>query len=292
MRKSYIFLVLVFLVSCQSKGLVEICFAPEQDCEQVIIHHLETAKEIKCAFYDLESEELEKNLKETDVLIYSKNYQDFGKSIKSKGLMHNKFCVLDKRIVMTGSLNPTENGFRKNNNNLIIIESKNLAKNYLKEFKELRDGKERFQDKKIRLNGFIIENYFCPEDNCKREIINELRSAEKEIRFMTFSFTDEEIVDVLINKSKTITVEGIMEKQRITQKYNVFQSLNNTKVKVVLDKNPYVMHHKVFIIDRKTVITGSFNPTKAANEKNDENILIIHDEKIAEVYLKEFEKLN
>jgi phosphatidylserine/phosphatidylglycerophosphate/cardiolipin synthase-like enzyme len=51
------------------------------------------------------------------------------------------------------------------------------------------------------------------------------------------------------------------------------------------------MHHKVFIIDNKTVITGSYNPTKNANERNDENILIIHDKKIAEKYLKEFERI-
>ena len=52
------------------------------------------------------------------------------------------------------------------------------------------------------------------------------------------------------------------------------------------------MHHKVFIIDNRTVITGSFNPTKNGDTRNDENILIIHDEKIAGKYLEEFNELN
>jgi phosphatidylserine/phosphatidylglycerophosphate/cardiolipin synthase-like enzyme len=51
------------------------------------------------------------------------------------------------------------------------------------------------------------------------------------------------------------------------------------------------MHHKVFIIDGKTVITGSMNPTAGGNERNDENVLIIEDEGIAGLYLEEFEKV-
>jgi len=51
------------------------------------------------------------------------------------------------------------------------------------------------------------------------------------------------------------------------------------------------MHHKVFIIDNRTVITGSMNPTGAGDRKNDENILVIHDEDIAEKYIEEFLRL-
>jgi phosphatidylserine/phosphatidylglycerophosphate/cardiolipin synthase-like enzyme len=39
------------------------------------------------------------------------------------------------------------------------------------------------------------------------------------------------------------------------------------------------------------VITGSFNPTKAGDTKNDENVLIIHDENVTNQYLEEFEKV-
>lgn len=52
------------------------------------------------------------------------------------------------------------------------------------------------------------------------------------------------------------------------------------------------MHHKVFIIDGKTVVTGSFNPTAGGNTRNDENILIIEDEEIAELFLEEFDKVR
>ena len=57
------------------------------------------------------------------------------------------------------------------------------------------------------------------------------------------------------------------------------------------DAGKYKMHHKVFIIDNKTVATGSFNPSLSADERNDENILIIHDKRIASAFLKEFDSL-
>jgi len=57
------------------------------------------------------------------------------------------------------------------------------------------------------------------------------------------------------------------------------------------DSNKYNMHHKVFIIDNETVVTGSYNPTSSGDEKNDENILIIHDKGIAKKFLDEFDRV-
>jgi len=44
------------------------------------------------------------------------------------------------------------------------------------------------------------------------------------------------------------------------------------------------------IIDGKTVITGSFNFTKAAEEKNAENLLVIYDKTLALKYLKNWQE--
>ncbi|MFH1064425.1 MAG: phospholipase D-like domain-containing protein [Candidatus Woesearchaeota archaeon] len=51
------------------------------------------------------------------------------------------------------------------------------------------------------------------------------------------------------------------------------------------------MHHKVFIIDEKVVVTGSFNPSSNADKNNDENLLIIHDPIVAAEFLEEFERV-
>ncbi len=265
-----------------------LCFTPDDDCGRLLEAYIKNATEIKCAFYDLDLDYLIKILNEKNADIVLENESSYA-------LMHNKFCILDNEIVVTGSMNPTNNGVYKNNNNLIIIYSKYLARNYLQEFEEIKNGiygkGEKTKYNKIYLNNKLIKNYFCPEDNCKEKIINELENAKKSIYFLTFSFTDEDIANELIYQSRRIEVKGIMEQRRINMKYNKFKYLLYYNISVLPDKNPAVMHHKIFIIDEKTVILGSFNPTKSANEKNDENILIIDDERIAREYLEEFKDL-
>jgi phosphatidylserine/phosphatidylglycerophosphate/cardiolipin synthase-like enzyme len=51
------------------------------------------------------------------------------------------------------------------------------------------------------------------------------------------------------------------------------------------------MHHKVIIIDDTTVITGSFNFTKSADEINDDNVIIIHDASVARAFLQEYARV-
>jgi len=48
---------------------------------------------------------------------------------------------------------------------------------------------------------------------------------------------------------------------------------------------PGIAHNKVMIIDRKKVITGSFNFTNAADNRNAENVLLIEDSELAATYI-------
>ena len=106
---------------------------------------------------------------------------------------------------------------------------------------------------------------------------------------MAFSFTHMGIANILLLKhTDGLAVRGVMEVRQIS-KDSQFQRLQFQGVDVLRDGNKNTMHHKVFIIDGKTVITGSMNPTKNGDERNDENILIIHDEAMAQQFLAEFE---
>ncbi len=299
MRKWII--ILFFLTSCSFSNVVyesdteiNVFFCPEDMCMEKIIDLIDSSDEIKCAFYDLDLPELIEKLKEkkVEVIIEDSNALDDFITGYSPALMHNKFCVFDNNIVLTGSLNPTERGNYYNNNNIVIIKSKYLAENYLDEFEELKNN-EYGSGKKVKypmisLGNIKIESYFCPEDNCKLRVINALKAANHSIFFMTYSFTDEDIGNLLWNKNYLgVNVKGILEKKQISD-YSRYDDLKEFSI---TDNNKYIMHHKVFVIDNKTVITGSYNPTKNANERNDENLLIIHDSKTAEKYIVEFNKL-
>jgi len=278
---------------------LEVYFCPQDNCEQILIDLIDSSKNtVHCALYDLDLDNLTQKLQEKNaLLVIDKNNLEGVQSLDyitntgKRQLTHNKFCIIDDEIVFTGSFNPTPNGAYKNNNNMLIFYSKYLAENYEQEFQELRNQQFASGDKVkypiIILNGKRIENYFCPEDSCKDHIIDVLEKAEKSIYFMTFSFTHDEIGSTLLNK-QGIEIKGIFEKQQKSQ-YSEYEKLSELNVK--FDNYKYKVHHKVFIIDEKIVITGSMNPTASGDERNDENLLIIYNEEIAKLYLQEFNKI-
>jgi phosphatidylserine/phosphatidylglycerophosphate/cardiolipin synthase-like enzyme len=301
MKLKFIFLIIIFLSSCtystniinEPNGEIKVYFCPQDMCQEKIIELIDSSVDIKCAFYDLDLPELIDKLKQKNVyvILEDKNALEEFDTGYSYALMHNKFCVFDNSTVLTGSMNPTERGNYYNNNNLVIIESKTLAQNYLDEFDELDNDEygtgQTVDNPIVMLGDTKVESYFCPEDNCKLRVINTLHTANESIYFMTFSFTDEDIGNLLWNKDYLgLNVKGILEKKQISD-YSRYDDLKEFSI---IDKNKYTFHHKVFIIDEKIVITGSYNPTKNANENNDENILIIHDKGIAKKFIDEFNK--
>jgi len=82
----------------------------------------------------------------------------------------------------------------------------------------------------------------------------------------------------------------MMERRQI-DKDSAYILLHNNSIPILIDQNKNNLHHKVFIIDNQTIITGSFNPTKNGNKHNDENIIIIKDKNITKLYLQEFDYL-
>ena len=281
-----------------------VLFCQKDSCEKNLEFLLNTSKKsVHCAFYDLNLEKiinvLAKKSHEADVkvVIDDENYkgQINGnvKEANSRQLMHNKFCVIDNKAVWTGSFNPTENDDKLNDNNVIVLYSRIIAENYEDEFNELWNGNfgngSRVKNPAISLNNIGIENYFCPEDECEKNVIRAIKKAKNSIYFLTFSFTSENIADEILFK-ENIDIKGVFE-ARGAGSYSQYQRLKDFGLDVIKDKNKGNMHHKVFIIDNETVITGSYNPTENGNKRNDENLIIIHDKEIAEEYLREFERI-
>ncbi len=304
--KLKLILTILLISACsipQEEGSIEVSFCPQDNCEEILISFIDEST--VCTFYDLDLENLTKHLllMNTQVLLFEDNFEKFGENfyeVRSKALMHNKFCITNNTVI-TGSMNPTHNGAKKNNNNLVVIESPTIAQNYREEFLELQTRKEkRVKNPIVELliydRGILIENYFCPEDDCEKEVLAELESAKESIHFLTFSFTSDPIGDLLIRKhDEGVFVTGVFEKRQ-QNKYSEHHRFAKAGVDFIWDNNPQTMHHKVFIIDANTtnatVITGSYNPSKNGNERNDENILIIHDEEVAREFFEEFERVS
>ncbi len=292
----------------ESNSSIDLYFCPVDDCEGELIKTIEMAsKKLHCAFYDVDLTGVKNALipvkeKGVDVklVVDADNFEffeelDWAMPDDRSAIMHNKFCIVDDTIVWTGSVNPTYRGTKKNNNNALRIKSVELAANYEDEFDEMWNGGfgrgPEVEEPIIVLDGMRVENYFCPEDWCANKVLKILEGANKSIDFMTFSFTHDELGDAVIDKFESgIKVRGVFEKSQ-NNKYNEYSKMVAEGMDVTWDGNGANMHHKVFIVDRSIVVTGSFNPSKNGDTRNDENVLIIYDSSIAERYLKEFERV-
>ena len=63
----------------------------------------------------------------------------------------------------------------------------------------------------------------------------------------------------------------------------------HAKIVTLIDGAHAIAHNKVMVIDGETVITGSFNFTTAAEQRNAENLLVIHDRALAARYTENWQ---
>lgn len=126
---------------------------------------------------------------------------------------------------------------------------------------------------------------FTPGEHCTQTIVNTISSAKEQIDVQAYNFTSKPILSALITAAKHgVKVSVILDKSVIRSENNAADLLSANAIPVWIDERPSIAHNKVMIIDNHTVITGSFNFTKAAQTRNAENVLIIKDEGLAQHY--------
>jgi phosphatidylserine/phosphatidylglycerophosphate/cardiolipin synthase-like enzyme len=131
-----------------------------------------------------------------------------------------------------------------------------------------------------------IEVYFSPQNGSTAAIEREIDRARSEILVQAYSFTSAPIAHALLKAHKRgIKVEVILDKSQKNQRYSSFTFLTNARIPTYIDARHAIAHNKIILIDRSVVITGSFNFTKAAEEKNAENLLIIRSKELTKRYL-------
>jgi phosphatidylserine/phosphatidylglycerophosphate/cardiolipin synthase-like enzyme/DNA/RNA endonuclease YhcR with UshA esterase domain len=235
----------------------------------------------------------------------------------SFGIMHNKFLIFDadasdpnKAIVWTGSMNLTTDQIHKDYNNIIIIQDQAVAKAYTIEFEEMwgsQGDNPNFSNAKwgpqkqdntphfFNVGGKLLEVYFSPSDQSNSKIIDAINQADNSIYFGLFVFTRTEIANPMIDKHNAgVYVSGIIGDigGYNSAAWDVMEPV--LKDQIINKSGSPIFHHKYAIIDpsdyRKdpVVISGSHNWSASANTKNDENLLIIHNDTIANIFFQEW----
>jgi hypothetical protein len=232
------------------------------------------------------------------------------------GIMHHKFMIIDANstnhndpLVWTGSPDWSKTQFNSCHNNVIIIQDYALAQAYLAQFNQMWGGtgatpvpaNEKFGPNKISqgphsfvIGGRTVELYFSPADGTNSHIVSTIASANTDLYFGVYTFTESTNATNIVNKKNAgIYVAGIVDQYSTGTAYNTLNSGLGSKLITYANAN-YVYHNKYVIVDPSNfcsdpmVLTGSHNWTASADTKNDENVLIIHNDTIANIYYQAF----
>jgi len=136
------------------------------------------------------------------------------------------------------------------------------------------------------------EVYFSLYDNPQKVIIKNINQAEAFINIAMYIFTDREIALPLVKaRERGVKVRLYLDKEQVDYKYSQSRFLVQKGIKIRISTNNYIMHNKFAIIDNRILLTGSYNWTFSANNRNDENLMVIDDPEIIEVFQNQFVNL-
>jgi phosphatidylserine/phosphatidylglycerophosphate/cardiolipin synthase-like enzyme len=149
----------------------------------------------------------------------------------------------------------------------------------------------------------IVQACFSPQGKCAGHIVREIDKAQKELLVAVYAFTSEDLARAVVQARKRgVSVQIVLDREfdaaneRSQGKFLESQKIPLRRISgmkpAVPEKDAGLMHQKFSVIDRKTVLTGSYNWTRSADNSNDENLLLFRDaEPLAEEYRKVFFQL-
>jgi len=219
----------------------------------------------------------------------------------SSRIMHDKYLIFDHQAVWTGSTNLSDNDFTLNHNNSILFTSAEVAAVYQADFDQMVAG--RFGTQKtasltttVAYHGIPVELYFSPQDGAMAQVVSEVAAAETSIDFAIFFFTEDALRDALIEaKNRGVAIRGLWDALGAGNGSSDDEALCAAGIPVKIEDTAGKMHHKLMVIDAggtdPTVITGSLNWTAAADARNSENTVIVHDGATAAIYAAGFQAL-
>ncbi|MDX2133920.1 MAG: phospholipase D-like domain-containing protein [Saprospiraceae bacterium] len=230
-------------------------------------------------------------------------------------LMHNKFMVCDAELpdkawVVTGSMNWTTENMTKDYNNMLCFQDQSLARSYVREFEEMwgsssavpDTNKSLFGSEKtdntphqFRIGGVPVSLWFSPSDGTTGRIRQALETSEHSLLFALLTFTRDELAIACTDAhNRGVDVRGLIE--NTGDQGSEFGYLTSNGIQVFTHTQSGSLHHKYAVIDAANpdsgplVVTGSHNWSSVAEERNDENTLIIADERVSRLFLAEFER--
>lgn len=205
-------------------------------------------------------------------------------------IFHQKFIIRDNASVLTGSTNFTWTGTHVNLNHVLVIHDEKVAKEYSREFNEIKQGhfgkfnvETNKRPEEIWVDDIRVKVCFAPDHAPEMEVTKQMLKARDRVDFAIFTFSTSSAIDdaMLLLMEAGKTVRGALDRAQGSQQWAASKGLFSAGADLhFVHKTERIgkLHHKLMVIDESVTIAGSFNYTGPANLFNDENIVVLGDD--------------
>lgn len=140
------------------------------------------------------------------------------------------------------------------------------------------------------------EVYFSQTDAVEQVLVRRIDAARRSIHLLIYAITDDNLADALVAASKRgVDVKIVCDKSQSSEKHSLAASLLDRlgagRVRLRTGKGRGIMHEKMAVYDEAEVTLGSFNWTDSARDNNWENLIVLHDPKLAANCEHEFQRV-
>ncbi len=134
--------------------------------------------------------------------------------------------------------------------------------------------------------------YFSPGEECLHRITTLFEGARESADVCVFTITDDRITRAMIRAhERGVNVRVITDDEKSLDRGSDILTLERAGLPVAMDAAQDHMHHKFALFDDRLVLTGSYNWTRSAAARNQENLVVSDDPDLVESFADEFDRL-
>jgi len=206
--------------------------------------------------------------------------------------MHHKFAVLDGKVVLLGTANWTLGGLCRDANLTVLLTHRDLARALQREMEEMvqahRYGPASLPEppETLLVAGDTAVVLFSPDAEMPRPLLRWMMGTRRELRVLAASLTDTRVAQALVTLHRMGRRVQVLAEGQEPQGSRL-KMLEEAGIPVCREHSPALMHHKTMVRDSLWVWTGSYNFSRSAAQRNDEDVLVLRSPQLARAVLKE-----